>query len=366
MSSLHVNYSPAMTAELVSKGAFRESPFTVVDVGARGGVASYWHVFGEDLRIVGFDMDTEECQRLNALDQRVRYLPVALGKMAGQQTVYVANNSAGTSLYRTDPRYFARFTAEQNQKVDREITVETIPLSSALQSIGQPDFIKLDAEGAELEILQGGQDLLKSTLGILTEVRFTSALSRCPIFWEVEKYMREHCFELFDLDVYRLSRRSLPYPYLYSNYYDDGRPAAGPSTQGQVLWGDALYLRDFLRDTKSQTPRTIIGAGCLFEIFGLNDCAAELILAHRSAFAQFASPDKLLDLLVPEVKASQLTYKQYMNRDIIGDALLRPSSGKRFPETIISQYDGHFTPSWHTSPTPPTPNFWERLKALFG
>lgn len=350
-----------MTAALVEAGAFKEQPFTVVDVGARGGVASYWSVFGDHLRIIGFDLDPGECARLNAMDARTQYLPYALDRQSGRRTVYVANYAASSSFYRTNAAYFDRYTAGENAVVMSEPILETITLSEALASIGlhSADFIKVDAEGAELEILQGAQDLLPTVQGILSEVRFTRKFCGCPEYWEVEKYLREQAFELYDLDVYRLSKKALPYPYLYSNYFDDGRPAAGPSTQGQVLWADALYMKDLLGNERGE--RSLIIAACLFEIFGLSDCAAELILAHRDVFGALVSPDELLNLLVPEVKGQSLTYKQYMDRDLVGDPLLRPADGRRFPEAVIPQYDGEFLASW--APQPQT--VWQRLLSMF-
>jgi FkbM family methyltransferase len=365
MSGLHINYSPRMTAALVKAGAFREQPFTVVDVGARGGVASYWAVFGDHLRIIGFDLDPEECKRLNAIDPRTQYLPYALDRQSGRRIVYVANYSSSSSFYRTDPDYFARYTASENATVLSEPMLETNTLSAALASIGlaSADFIKVDAEGAELEILQGGEDLLPGVQGILSEVRFSRKMCGCPIYWELEKYLREQSFELYDLDVYRLAKKALPYPYLYSNYFDDGRPAAGPSTQGQVLWADALYMRD-LMDTSPDARRLIVAA-CLFEIFGLADCAAELILAHRRTFDTLVPSAQLLDLLVPEVKGQSLTYQQYTDRDLVGDPLLRPADGRRFPESVIPQYDGEFAASWEGKRVVKD-SFWQRLLALFG
>jgi FkbM family methyltransferase len=350
-----------MTAALVKAGAFKEQPFTVVDVGARGGIASYWSVFGDHLRIIGFDLDPAECARLNAIDPRSQYLPFALDRQAHRRTVYVANYSSSSSFYRTEAAYFDRFTAAPNAVVVAEPTLETTTLSAALASIGlrSADFIKVDAEGAELEILQGAQDLLPSVQGILSEVRFTRRLCGCPEYWEIEKYLREQAFELFDLDIYRLSKKALPYPYLYSNYFDDGHPAAGPSTQGQVLWADALYLRDL--HAAAAKERDLIVAACLFEVFGLSDCAAELILANRDTFSTFAPSDQLLDLLVPEVKGQRLTYRKYMDRDLVGDPLLRPADGRRFPEAIIPQYDGQFVASWEPQPQ----SIWQRILSRF-
>ncbi|MDI1287191.1 MAG: FkbM family methyltransferase [Reyranella sp.] len=362
MSGLHINYRAHMTAALVSAGAFREQPFTVVDVGARGGVADYWRVFGDDLRIVGFDLDPLECERLAALDPRTIYVPFALDRQAGERRVYVTDHSSGSSFYQPSPAFYARHTADSNVTILSEPMLKTVSLPEAIGAI-RPDFIKLDAEGAELEILQGGEALLPGASGILSEVRFSKELSGCPTFWEVEKYLKEQAFELYDLDVYRLSKKALPYPYLYANFFGDGRPAAGPSTQGQVLWADALYLRDL--SGENPEVRRLIVMACLFEIFGLNDCAAELILAHREEFDRILPSDRLLDLLVPEVKGQRLTYREYMDRDLVGDPLLRPSEGRRFPEAVIPQYDGEFRPAWMPAPKVPRPSFWQRVAAVF-
>mgnify|MGYP003608414608 CR=1 FL=1 len=364
MSGLHINYSPRMTAALVKAGAFREHPFTVVDVGARGGVASYWSVFGDDLRIIGFDLDPGECKRLNAIDPRTQYLPYALDRQSGRRTVYVANHAASSSFYRSDPVYFGRHTASQNATVLSEQTLETSTLSAALASIGlsSADFIKVDAEGAEFEILQGGERLLPTVQGVLSEVRFSRKLSGCPVYWEIDRYLREQSFELYDLDVYRLSKKALPYPYLYSNYLDDGRPAAGPSTQGQVFEANALYMRDLL--DSSPDARRLVVAASLFEIFGLADCAAELIQAYPDTFDALVPSGELLDLLVPGMKGLSLTYKQYMDRDLVADPLLRPADGRRFPESIIPQYDGEFAASWEGKRVVKD-SFWRRLLARF-
>jgi hypothetical protein len=84
---------------------------------------------------------------------------------------------------------------------------------------------------------------------------------------------------------------------------------------------------------------------CLFEIFGLNDCAAEVILAHRAAFAKWTSPESLLDLLVPQVKGSKLAYADHVARHA-ADPLFRPTPGWRQPPNAVSTYDGIFIPAW--------------------
>lgn len=353
MPNLHIVADPPMTQMLVQAGAFAENPLVVVDVGARGGVERSWKVFGDGVRIVAFEPDPEECARLQAIGERnVTYLPLALGAERGTRTLHVAQSAATSSFYPNDPAWCGRFDFGDSLRVKSEIELTTTSLDEALA--GKPaDFLKLDVEGAELEVLRGAN--LQPVLGLVTEVRFTPKMSRCPAFAELDIFCRAAGFDLYDLDLYRYSRRPLPYPYLYDYHDGAGQPEPGPTVQGQPLIGDALYFRDGL---SAGQP---VKLACLFEVFGLSDCAAETLIAHRAEFAQWADPDVLLDMLVPPVKNERLSYSDYTARHAAGDRLFRPTSGRRTPDPIVSHYDGAFRPSW-SPPPPPRSGLCERLR----
>src|SRR5581483_2567397 len=89
---------------------------------------------------------------------------------------------------------------------------------------------------------------------------------------------------------------------------------------GQVIWGDAIYLRDAaapgFRDFwgKELTLPQLAKLACLYELFCLPDCAAELINAHRARFAEAVDPDRLLDALVSPLPSGRHSYSEYMRR----------------------------------------------------
>ncbi|MEA2812096.1 MAG: hypothetical protein QOJ17_6237 [Rhodospirillaceae bacterium] len=354
MPNLHIVADPPMTRRLVEARAFAEDPLIVVDVGARGGIEWFWKAFGDDIRTIAFEPDPEECARLQAAaEKNVTYLPVALDAESGARTLHVARFSAASSFYPNDRTWCGRFDFGDSLAVESRIEVRTTTLREALAG-RQPDFIKLDVEGAELDVLRGAD--LGAVLGLVSEVRFSKKMSGCPTFAELDAFCHAAGFELFDLDLYRYTRRALPYPYLYDYRDDAGQPVAGPTVQGQPLIGDALYFRDGL--TAAQPMKL----ACLFEVFGLNDCAAEVVQAHRSAFAPWADPDLLLGLLVPEVKGEKLSFPDHIARHATGDRLFRPTPGRRIPDPIVAHFDGVFTPAWEPRPPPPPPGLCERLR----
>jgi FkbM family methyltransferase len=319
-----------MTTRLVHEGAFENDPLTIVDVGARGGIEAQWRVFGKNLRAIAFEPDKAECDRLNACKDGVTYLPFALSRNGGVRNLHIADHLASSSFFPNNQDFVSRFTNRDMVQVTTVVPVDTVTLGNALTDAGvrHVDFIKLDVEGAELEVLEGAAQFLDKVIGIVSEVRFTRRLSGCPTFSDFDRYCESQGFELFDIDIYRQSRKALPYPLLYDYRDQNNRPVDGPSTQGQTLWGDALYFRD----------RPSLKAACLFEIFGLNDCAAEALVA--------IGRDDLLDDLVPAVKGRKFKHAGYIERYERGDAVFRPASGRRFPEAVLSLYDGKFIATW--------------------
>ena len=337
MPNLHIVTDPPMTKKLVAAGAFAETPMIVVDIGARGGIEWYWRVFGDHVRIIAFEPDPEECRRLNErAGKNVTFIAAALGSTSGPRTLYVMRHADSTSFYAGVPEWNRRYVFADNAGIEREITVQTTTLRDALQG-QEPDFIKLDAEGAEFDILCGAD--LAPVLGLVAELNLGQAPTGQPSFADFDPYCRAAGLQLYDIDVYRFSRKALPYPFLYDLRDGTGRPVPGATTQGQALSSDALYFRDGLATDRP------VKLACLFEIFGLNDCAAEVILAHRAAFAAWADPADLLELLVPAVKGRKLSYADYVARHAT-DPLFRPTPGWRQPPQSVSTYDGVFIPAW--------------------
>ena len=314
-----------MTRYLVGQtDIFRDDPVTIVDVGARWGFNPEWEVFGKHLRVFCFEPDEEECRRLNAsAASNVRYAPCALGRSAGEATFYETRLSAGSGLYKTNMSYFSRLLNRDNGITVAERTITLQTLAGALRQFGVNaiDFIKLDVEGAELDVLMGGEPYLTEgmLLGVLAEVRFQKELNGCPIFWQLDEYIRRFGFGLYDLHFTHLSRHALPYPGLADYRTPEGERFFAYTTHGQIMDGDALYFRDLLIPSNrgrrgAATAAQLLKMAAFLEIYCFNDCAAELILAHQQQLNRTVDCSLLLNLLTPALGNEKLDYKNYLSR----------------------------------------------------
>ncbi|ACF14588.1 conserved hypothetical protein [Chloroherpeton thalassium ATCC 35110] len=89
------------------------------------------------------------------------------------------------------------------------------------------DFIKLDTQGTELDILKGGVKTLGNVLGIEVEVSFSEIYKYQSLFSDVSDFLREQGFEFFEFfNQYRWRRMEFK------------------SKKGQLVFADALFLRN--------------------------------------------------------------------------------------------------------------------------
>jgi hypothetical protein len=254
---------PSFTRDVVERGLLR-TPFTLLDVGARGGIAEHWRVFGSALRELAVEPDPDEPG-----------VSAVLASAPGTAPFLHRPYAATDGLYRMAELYEGTVIEPIAGVVSSEI-VETTTLVDLFgaETLSEVDFVKLDVEMAELDVLQGAGPLLESALAIELEVHFPKRPREAGSFAEVDLFLQEHGYELYDLETYRYSRASFPAPRLYDYRTPDGaRDPLGANVEGQILTGDALYVR---KEVPSDADR-VLKLACIFELHRLRDCAVDLL-----------------------------------------------------------------------------------------
>jgi FkbM family methyltransferase len=268
-----------LTQHLMDSGFFQQIPMRIVDAGARGGSEPHWDIYGDQVHLIGFEPDAKECVRLNQsakLWRRESYYPIALYRNKGTHTLYITQNPLASSLLKPNPDFVDRFPQSALGAVVATTQIQTTDIDSFMEenNLDYVDFMKIDVEGAELALLEGASRLLSdSLLGLSIEVFFQPYRIGEPLFADVDQYLRRFGFVLFDLVPERWRRKTLATKNPMSWY-----------GAGQLVWAQALYLRDLAAEMMSASYKPINNArikvlklASLAEVFDVPDFAIELL-----------------------------------------------------------------------------------------
>jgi hypothetical protein len=80
-----------------------------------------------------------------------------------------------------------------------------------------------------------------------------------------------------------------------------------------------VYIRElaapYQRDLASTyPPEKLLKLACICELFGVPDCAAEVLNCFRMQLAPLGDVDALLDALTPPLLGVQLSYREYVSK----------------------------------------------------
>jgi FkbM family methyltransferase len=181
---------------------------------------------------------------------------MALAEAPGRRTLHLTQEPACSSLYRPDRRLTAAFPslAVATESATVEIEVTTLDLWADTSKVRFLDFIKLDTQGSELDILRGAEKLLHTVRALEVEVEFNPIYEGQPLFADVDAFLRQRGFVLWRLsDMVHYSRRVAPEQQEDDCAHYDQVTVRGATYGGQLYWGHAHYVR------KEIAERTVAG-----------------------------------------------------------------------------------------------------------
>jgi len=184
------------------------------------------------MKVIAFEPDSREFSRLRSKGN-IKYLNYALYDKSQNLKYYVAKEPGKSSLFKANMDVLSQYENSQRYKEVKEEIISSDMVSNLdfiveRESIADVDFIKLDAQGSELKILEGGQkNLIPKVFGAQIEVEFIPIYIDQPLFRHIDEFMDNRGFQLIDIKRHYWKRRE------YYNY----------SGKGQLIFGDALYFK---------------------------------------------------------------------------------------------------------------------------
>jgi len=317
----NANYDPPMLLEVAASDALAGDPFVLVDVGCGLGIDDAWRRFGVHLHAHGLDPQLDEVERLRQQEENpnVQYHTAFVG-LPGEPPPPPDDPYFNPTLRSSTVEALARATAggpapleETNDWAGRDLTTRKVALADFLRSQGveHVDFVKIDTDGGDLEVLRSFEEMIASSgaLGMMVETPFTgSPGDSIHTFANVDRFLKEHGFLLCTLSVNRYSRAALPGPFKYS--------ILAQTTFGQAMWSDVVYLRDGAHSSAARygelSPTKLLKLACLYELFQAPDVAAEILLVHKKRLKKLVDVSRMLDLLTPPLRGTQLSYRDYV------------------------------------------------------
>ena len=206
------------------------------DIGARGGIQPPWTFLEKrQLSLTLVEPDPAEADELQrALDSNhVTVLPFALWKEEAVVSLNINRSPGTSSLYAANKSFLDQFPDARRYDVISRRQISTVTIDSLISngSLEHLDFLKIDVQGAELAILEGGRNSLRKNLaGLEVEVEFAELYKDQPLFSDVESFIRKELgLELWDI-------RKTYWKYNQSDYQSS-------PVKGRLVFGDALFFR---------------------------------------------------------------------------------------------------------------------------
>jgi FkbM family methyltransferase len=197
-----------------------------VDIGARQGSSQELQPLEDHIEYVGFEADRLEVERLNSAQHKyrsARFIEAFVGGKEEDVQFNLYNQRGASSVFHQNQSFNKWFAGGAQGYIDKTITMKAFPLDSLLKD-ADLDFLKIDTQGNEYEILEGSTNCLSSILMLEAEVEFYALYEGQKLAHDIIGLMHQKGFDLLYLNRVFGSSRSFK-----------------GSSRGQLVFGDALF-----------------------------------------------------------------------------------------------------------------------------
>ena len=264
--------------------------FVLHHVGARNGFRSFPRVQGLEHEFISvmYEAAKDDNERIlrrgGELGTKDTILVNACVGRSKESVLFNLNQDPYTSSFLPlNPKY-AKFYSDQNNRdyvlgeaalaVKQEsMTMDSLDELSQSLALPQCDFLSLDTQGSELDILKGAEITLNSCVGLQLEVAFAEVYKGQPLFNDIDVYLRSKGFVFIK----------------FKGFQEYAPLVTGVESRGEKMqvFADAIYLRSSDLLTNDQYYPFVFTALC----FGQTEFALDALKGNFNLLDKSGSRD---------------------------------------------------------------------------
>jgi FkbM family methyltransferase len=171
------------------------APATVYDIGAyRGGWTRLAAEVFPDAAFVLFEANADNAAHLAAAG--LRHFTVALSAEDGEKPLFLPRegDATGTSLYRENSAHY-----DARNLVVRSVATTRLDTLVAAERLPPADLIKIDVQGAELDVMAGAKTALSRCDALIAELSLASYNKDAPLIGETLPAITQLGFRCVDI-----------------------------------------------------------------------------------------------------------------------------------------------------------------------
>lgn len=211
----------------ISKIFKNNNEINLLDIGSSYDIDPRWKKMKKFINFFGFEPNQDLANLFKTRNRDIKnciIFPFIADKISlDKKIINICDNPGVSSVLNPNREYLDLFQNSERFNIKRIMSIRSASVDSL--NIENIDFIKIDTQGSEFEILQGCENTLDRTLGLEIEVEFQEMYQNQKLFGNIQEFLSKK--KLYFCDFVYLKRWER---HKYSGY-------------GQCVFANALFLR---------------------------------------------------------------------------------------------------------------------------
>lgn len=208
------------------KNLLNQSKISYADVGASKDILIRWRKYIKFLTIYGFEPIFEEYKNLKAKfknQKNIKLYNCALADKNGLKNFYEVEGIYQSSFLKPNYNFIKQYPNPERFNLKKVFKIYCKKFDTFKEKF---DFIKIDTQGFNYNVLIGAKKTIKNTLAIEIEVEFIKIYKNQKLFEDTKKFLEKKDFIFLDfIDLRRWSN-------LKNNLF------------GRIIFGNAIFIKN--------------------------------------------------------------------------------------------------------------------------